>query len=180
MHLATEDIPILEKAYNAKYGRELIGKQLGQFHSDFELSYKDVNGKKQSCKQVESTELFAIAKKIYWDRLQGVQKDGDIAHGVHRRIKGIPASVLEAKCIRDHKERELPDDQLKFCTRDAYQNAFNLNAVTYDLLDVGGKHRKFSVEYSKNFEAKQRVKFLRDFSVVRKDETLGRTQTIKK
>jgi hypothetical protein len=38
MHLLDEDVPKLEAAYEAKYGKVVTGKQLGQFHVDFDLA----------------------------------------------------------------------------------------------------------------------------------------------
>ena len=37
MHLPEEDVPKLETAFMEKYGRQLNGKELGQFHPDFEM-----------------------------------------------------------------------------------------------------------------------------------------------
>ena len=36
LHLHEKDVPVLAKLYQEKYNRELIGKALGQFHSDFQ------------------------------------------------------------------------------------------------------------------------------------------------
>ena len=36
MQLEEEDLNKLIKRYNEKYNRELVGENLGQFHSDFE------------------------------------------------------------------------------------------------------------------------------------------------
>jgi hypothetical protein len=35
MHIEQEDLPRLQEAFQATYGRELVGNQMGQFHSDF-------------------------------------------------------------------------------------------------------------------------------------------------
>ena len=35
MHIFKEDLPKLEQEFRQKYNRELRGKNLGQFHSDF-------------------------------------------------------------------------------------------------------------------------------------------------
>ncbi|MEK9700226.1 MAG: DNA polymerase, partial [Candidatus Poseidoniales archaeon] len=37
MHMYDDEVEKLKQAYGAKYGRELDGKQLGQFHVDFDL-----------------------------------------------------------------------------------------------------------------------------------------------
>ena len=38
MHIESDKIEGLAKQYFVRYGRELIGKSMGQFHSDFSLS----------------------------------------------------------------------------------------------------------------------------------------------
>ena len=53
MHIKDEDILKLSNKFNEEYKRELIGKKLGQFHSDFNL-----NG----CENVISTEFIMLGK----------------------------------------------------------------------------------------------------------------------
>ena len=47
MHIESDKVKPLADVFREKYGRELIGKNLGQFHSDFEFSesYHAVDGK---------------------------------------------------------------------------------------------------------------------------------------
>ena len=86
MHLNNDDIAKLEKAFMEKYGRKLIGKEMGQFHSDLELY--DENGKK--CKNVVSIESYFLGKKMYIHRTRGVGEDGKFRYGHHIRMKGVP------------------------------------------------------------------------------------------
>ena len=37
LHINYDEVKILTKAFKAKYGRELVGKNMGQFHIDFEM-----------------------------------------------------------------------------------------------------------------------------------------------
>ena len=62
IHIEDDDIKNLEKIYNDKYGRELIGKSMGQFHSDFVM---------KGAKNIISTKLITLGKKSYCDVLQG-------------------------------------------------------------------------------------------------------------
>ena len=71
MHLYEKEIPKLQKIYNAKYGRELIGTDLGQFHSDFEMS--------GSVGEVSSLLTVMLGKKCYLD----VLKDDSDQVGCH-------------------------------------------------------------------------------------------------
>lgn len=60
MHISIEDVMKLEKEYKSKYGRDLIGKKLGQFHSDFESNKGEVLG---------AVGHVCCAKKMYVDKL---------------------------------------------------------------------------------------------------------------
>ena len=44
MHIESDKLDELRAAFRSKYNRELIGKNLGQFHSDFESSKGKVEG----------------------------------------------------------------------------------------------------------------------------------------
>ena len=37
MHMNYDELEILTKEFKATYGRELVGKNMGQFHIDFEM-----------------------------------------------------------------------------------------------------------------------------------------------
>ena len=39
MHINAEAVPPLAEAYQRKYGRELVGEEMGQFHTDFGLPW---------------------------------------------------------------------------------------------------------------------------------------------
>ena len=90
MHLKDCDIAKLSDAFSAKYGRELIGKGLGQFHSDFEL---------KGCKDVYATKSIFLGKKCYIDELVGTdEKTGEQKTGYHIRMKGIPNKAIYHTC----------------------------------------------------------------------------------
>ncbi|CAK4325357.1 unnamed protein product, partial [Aphanomyces euteiches] len=61
MHIDRDAISKLAEAFRAKYGRELIGNQMGQFHIDFDL--------KGSEGEVYSKESIFLGKKNYLDVL---------------------------------------------------------------------------------------------------------------
>lgn len=83
MHIENDRIDELAKLFKAKYGRELIGKQLGQFHNDFdELGSNPV-----------SIESYFLGKKAYIDKL--TNDKGEQAY--HIRLKGIPGRCIELK-----------------------------------------------------------------------------------
>lgn len=80
MHIEDADIERLSAEYKKIYNRDLIGKQLGQFHSDFP----------QEAKAVES---YFLGKKSYIDKL--LTPTGETIY--HIRMKGIPNKCLLSK-----------------------------------------------------------------------------------
>ena len=89
-HIPSKQIPLLEKEYNKRYGRKLIGKQLGQFHGDFSM--------KGSCGDIVSVQSVFLGKKCYVDRLKSVDKDGNEIYGYHYRMKGVSEAGLKYEC----------------------------------------------------------------------------------
>jgi hypothetical protein len=81
IHLNYDDVPKLEKSFKSIYNKNLTGKDLEQFHIDFNL--KDAVG------EVWSNKFLALGKKSYIDELEGRDKDGNAVFGTHIRLKGI-------------------------------------------------------------------------------------------
>lgn len=104
----------LSAAFKEKYGRELIGKDLGQFHTDFE----DINGKPSW-----GIEGWYIDKKVYCVKL--TNEDGDIRY--HVRCKGIPG-----KCIKTPVE-----DFEKFFRGEEVVYNLSENSACFDAIGYG-------------------------------------------
>ncbi len=83
MHIKKDDLERLSVEYGKMYGRELIGKCMGQFHSDFPT----VGG----IMPIAKRSIFC-GKKCYIDELHG---ETEVAY--HVRMKGIPLSVVVNK-----------------------------------------------------------------------------------
>lgn len=84
MHLEDDQLKDLIKLYEQKYNKILVGKQMCQFHSDFEI--KEFNG------IVKSKFSVFLGKKCYLDVLQGYDENGNEIKGItknHIRLKGI-------------------------------------------------------------------------------------------
>jgi hypothetical protein len=81
LHCNFEDVPKLEAKYKEKYGKTLNGKNLEQFHTDFDL--KGADG------EIYATKSIFLGKKSYYDKLECVNTDGAIVTGSHVRLKGI-------------------------------------------------------------------------------------------
>ncbi len=92
MHIMNNnrDIEKLSDLYKKKYRRELIGKGLGQFHSDFQFAgHYNVYARKS----------IIIDKKVYLDIIVGTKKDengNEIQEETyHTRYKGISETSLK-------------------------------------------------------------------------------------
>lgn len=129
IHIEDINIQKLADAFKERYGRELIGKDMGQFHSDFEL--KDENG--EDCKNVVAIESIFLGKKCYCDKLKGEDKNGKIIYGFHIRMKGVPEDSILYKA-----EKEYGGDVMAI-----YKNLYDGAEVEFDLL---AKKPKFDLK----------------------------------
>ena len=133
MHLKNEHIPVLSKVFKETYGRELIGKGLGQFHSDFDLP---------GCTNVVATKSIFLGKKCYIDKLEGINVNGEKEHGFHIRMKGIPEKCIHYVVEHTNKYNDVMD---------LYIDLYNGNEVAFDLTNGGSKANfKFNKNYTIN------------------------------
>jgi hypothetical protein len=132
MHLQDKDISVLSSKFKEIYGRDLIGKKFGQFHSDFDI---------KGASDVFSRRAIFLGKKAYIDELVGKDKEGNEVIDYHIRLKGIPNSV-----ILHHTETH------------GFKNPFELyeklsrgDTVAFDLTNDGTKANfKFNKNYTVN------------------------------
>lgn len=133
MHLRDEHIPILSKVFKETYGRELIGKGLGQFHSDFDLP---------GCTNIVATKSIFLGKKCYIDKLEGTNSKGEKETGFHIRMKGIPERCIHYVVEHTPKYKDVMD---------LYIDLYNGNEVAFDLTNGGSKANfKFNKDYTIN------------------------------
>jgi hypothetical protein len=133
MHLRDEHIPILSKVFKDTYGRELIGKGLGQFHSDFDLP---------GCTNIVATKSIFLGKKCYIDKLEGTNSKGEKETGFHIRMKGIPEKCIHYVVENSTKYKDVMD---------LYVDLYNGNEVAFDLTNGGSKANfKFNKNYTIN------------------------------
>ena len=114
MHIEVDDLPKLVDAYKNTYNRDLIGKQMGQFHSDF----TSMNGREDVKYAVESIFLM---KKMYIDKL--LLSDDTIDYMI--RGKGITTESIKAVA-----HRQFNGDYMAL-----YEHLYQGNEVTFDLTD---------------------------------------------
>jgi hypothetical protein len=88
MHIQQMDITKLAEDFQAKYSRKLIGKGMGQFHSDFASSKLTGN--------IYSSKFIALGKKCYIDELKSDENPGVVDY--HIRMKGIPNNAIMSYC----------------------------------------------------------------------------------
>ena len=108
MHIQKNKINDLANEYKKRFNRELIGKNLGQFHNDFDevengYAYKSV----------------FVGKKMYVDLLQ----NGNGETGIHYRMKGV-----NLDCVKLYAEEH------NLTVFDVYNKLFNGETLTFDLL----------------------------------------------
>ena len=89
IHLNYDDVPTLENEFRKDYDRELTGKQLGQFHIDFNMKDKDGNDRQGENEEIYAIQSCFLGKKTYYDKLESKDKDGKIIQSYHIRMKGI-------------------------------------------------------------------------------------------
>jgi hypothetical protein len=130
MHIPSKDTSRLITEFRKKYGRELIGNQLGEFETDF--SFEDAwhfsNGRYEKVgsggvhENVRAVRSVFLGKKSYLDVLQ--DKQGNVAY--HIRMKSIPS-----KCLLDHVAKCFHDPL------DFFIHLYNGNAQKINLNTAG-------------------------------------------
>ena len=82
LHIREDMLVLVEERYKQIYKKELKGKNLGEFHIDFD----PVAGHRV----LGAIESYFCAKKIYVDRL--LLDNGE--HSFHKRMKGVPNDLI--------------------------------------------------------------------------------------
>jgi len=146
LHIDSDKVPLLGEKFKEKYGRDLIGEDMGQFHTDFEMDGvgKDKDGNEYEIVAVES--IF-LGKKAYIDKLESKDKKGKIITDYHIRLKGIPNDCI----IHKANEKEYGGDLMKL-----YNDLYEGKKITFNLLAVRPKF-----ELMKNMQVITKQKFNR-------------------
>ena len=80
IHMNYDDVPILEDEFQKRFSKTLKGKQLEQFHIDFDLE--------GAVGDIYAIRSVFLGKKFYLDVLESTDKNGKTIRGEHRRGKG--------------------------------------------------------------------------------------------
>jgi hypothetical protein len=88
MHISVDDLEMLESEFRNVYHRELVGKDLGNFHSDFP----------EICGETPvAAESIFVGKKIYIDKLMNSKNK----IGFHVRCKGVSQDAIIGAASRE-------------------------------------------------------------------------------
>jgi hypothetical protein len=153
IHILRNDVNRLEAEYNSKYNRELIGKGLCQFHTDFNLNFK---GKKYS-DNVFSRKFIGLGKKCYVDELVLLDKtgkpmidnEGDEIVDYHIRMKGVSNKAVLRRC-----------EELKVTPVELYNRMYCGEKIDFDLLL--GCDNETSFSFNKNMTVSSRRNEMND------------------
>ncbi len=151
MHIEESHIEMLREAFTKKYDKELIGKQMGQFHCDFEVPKGGANP--------VSIESIFLGKKAYIDHLEYTIKERQsdstmkemVKNSFHVRLKGVPTP-----CVKKHAEMR------GISLLDLYRDLYEHKTHAFDLLNR--KHIKPYFERGRTFVHSNRSNFVRRLS----------------
>lgn len=142
MHIKECDIKTLAEKYKEVYHRELIGKNMGQFHSDFD---SDV-----IVEDIHATESIFLGKKCYIDKLEGKDENGNDVVDYHIRMKGVSNNAIKHKAKIEQRD-----------FMDIYKSLLDCNKELFDLC-CGGE--KINFEYNSNYTITTKKEFNRALS----------------
>jgi len=163
MHIKEKDVEKLSNIYNKKYNKILIGEDMGQFHSDFELDgANDIKAKKS---------IF-LGKKAYIDILEGedINDKNKKIQGYHMRLKGIPTNSIRelVNILNDKNNNNINKKLFKnyyennsiITCYDIYLMLYNGHSITFDLLAGADKFEYLNIGHIKTKDKFERtIKF---------------------
>jgi len=149
------DIPKLTELFFNKYGRVLVGEDMGNFGNDLKFNYQDENGNTKKAKNVKSIESQFLGKKCYHHRLQGQDANGNNVYGDYIRLKGISGDSISHLCNKNN-----------VTVNDLYNDFINNKTKTFDLLckDENGVALKVAFQKNKNKTISSKTKFEREIN----------------
>lgn len=143
LHIDKKNIDKLAKFYKEKYDRVLIGKNMGQFHSDFNSDIIK--------KDIRAVRSIFLGKKIYVNELKGLDENNNEVIDYHIRLKGVNIESIYYEC----EKRNINPFQL-------FELLFNSEEIEFDL-GCGGKKINFQfnkdLTITNNEDFKRKIKF---------------------
>ena len=108
MHIQRNRLNELANEFKRRFGRNLIGSDLGQFHNDFD-----------EIKDGYAYQSIFNGKKMYIDLLKNDKGE----HGIHYRMKGV-----NLECVKIYAKEN------NISIYDVYDKLYNGKIITFDLL----------------------------------------------
>lgn len=142
MHIEDRHIDPLSKLYEEKYGRTLIGKNMGQFHSDFSSDKIKEN--------IIAVKSLFLGKKCYLDVLEGLDENGILVQDYHMRMKGVNDIAIKYYCLTNNIN-----------PYELYKKLYEGDKIKLDLTAGGNK---CSFEFNKNYTITSNNTFIREIS----------------
>ena len=146
IHILEKDIDKLEKAYLKKYNKNLIGKNLCQFHCDFDF-------KCDEGKSPVSVHNITVSKKTYIDKVECI-RNNKIEYEYHMRLKGVPKRSILDKVNKDYNGDPIA----------LYRDMMNNIEVEFDLLCDESKPM---FQFNKDYTVNNKNEFKRKFKLSR-------------
>ena len=136
-HIPYDKSELLANLYRDKYNQELIGSNLGQFSSDFDIKKANKNF------EVKAVEAIFLGKKAYIDKIQYRDiEDNKIKYHYHCRLKGIPNILIDEV-----------EDKIKL-----YKDLYDSKKIKFDLSKV------CLFDNGKDFKIRNKKSFIREIS----------------
>lgn len=148
-HMYAKDVPRIAKLFVKEYGRDLLGKWLYQFSSDFD----SIKGYKEPI----ATDAIYVGKKTYLEIIEYKPIDESETKEslvvAHIRMKGIPKrSILAHPDVNPNGDKS--DAQIIKDLKALYIKLYNGKAVKFDMLadnaasfDFGGFQVKSNLDF---------------------------------
>jgi len=150
IHIPDKDIEPLAELFEEKYFRPLIGKNMGQFHTDFKS--------KIIKKNIMAVKSIFLSKKMYIDVLEGLDDKGNTVQDYHIRMKGISEKAILYYCLMK-----------KITPYELYDKLYKNEAIDFDLT-CGGNACSF--EYNPDYTITSKPEFIRTVCLIKKKDRL--------
>jgi hypothetical protein len=146
LHMDYDDVAKFEEKFQEDYDRNITGKQLGQFHIDFDMKDEDGNDRQGKDEDIYATKSIFLGKKSYYDKLQSKDKNGNVITGEHVRMKGCTSEGLKDLSkkyngIENVYEKLSRGDRIE-CVLNPFNEEENSQKVMFDFTKKGVITRK--------------------------------------
>lgn len=169
MHIEDGKIEELARLFKEKYGRELIGSKLGNFHCDFAPQF---NSKGEELKPIAAVKTYILGKKSYMDIVKYKnEKDNTTTEILHARLKGIPnklVNVGDENNIDEYSELTTGKRYSVTHGEKIYRDLLNGETIDFNILEAKPVFKMLNGGIESSSEFIRSVSFPGDFIVIEK------------